>query len=529
MPWVALILALLPAVPAAGAELARFSGSVASDQTNQPLRRASVTLSSVRAGGPSLATVTDAQGRFDLRDVPPGSYSLAVERDGYLPGGRARIGDFRVPPQFLLRGGDAIENVAVRLQPWGVLAGKVRYDDAEPAVGAQIQILEEFRSRGRHGFRQVAATRTNDRGEYRVYGLPPGEYLIAARYDRTPANPQTEERAVETFGTTYYPSAVLVTQALAVRLNAGQEQLGLDVFFKSVRKQRVAGFVISGKSNARLRSVTVVVEQLDSEGTAVLRLPADVRVTAGGGFEIRGVAPGRYRLVAESSDDGVRLVGRKALTVGEAPVEALEIVAAPEQRWRFVVAGLERRELAAARVSLEPRSAGFRTVEARAVKESPGVFEATLDSDETYDVYLDGLPEDYFQKELRWNGQRIAELATERGTAPGEVTIQAAKSVASVAGQVAAEGWRAASGVVVTLIPDPPAGRLAEYRETFSNEQGLFEVRGVAPGRYRVVAWVDVPPCDFYDRVALEACNGFPVEVSQSGRYVIGLRVQGSY
>ena len=521
-------IAVLLTLPLAGAELARVSGWVASEQTNQPLRRATVTVRSARAGGPSIAIATDEKGAFDLRDVPPGSYSLLVERDGYLPGGRARIGDFRVPPQFLLRAGDVIENIAVKLQPWGVIAGKVRYDDAEPAVAAQIQILEEFRSRGRHGFRQVATTRTNDRGEYRVYGLPPGDYVIAARYDRAPATPETEERAAETYGTTYYPSAVLVTQALPVRVSVGQEQLGMDVAFKRVRKQRVAGWVTSGVSGVRLRSASLVVEQLDSEGAAVLRVPADVRL-AGGGFEIRGVAPGRYRLVAESTEAGARLVGRKPITIGEAPVEALEIVAAPEQKWTLKVTGLDRREVAGVRVSLEPRSAGIRAVEARPVKDTAGSFEATLDSDETYDIYVDGLPPDYYQKELRWDDQRITALLTERGTTPGTVTIVTAKSASSVAGQVAAEGWRAASGATVTLIPDPLAGRLADYRETFSNEQGLFELRGVAPGRYWVVAWVDVPPCDFFDGTALGSCNGYPVEVRQAGQYVVGVRVQGNY
>jgi hypothetical protein len=522
-------MALLLALPLAGAELARFSGSVVSEQTSQPLRRATVTLRSVRAGGASISTTTDARGRFELHGIPPGPYSLAVARDGYLPDGRARIGDFRVPPQFLLRPGDVIENVAVRLRPWGVVAGKVRYDDAEPAVGAQIQVLEEYRSRGRHGFRLVAATRANDRGEYRIYGLPPGDYIIAARYDREPAAPETEDRSLETYGIVYYPSAVLVTEALAVRVKSGEEQLGLDVYFKSVRKQRVAGWVTSGASGARLRAPSLAVEQLDSDGTAVLRVPAEVRLEARGGFEIRGVPPGRYRLVAEGSENGVRLVGRRPVTVGEAPVEGFELVAAPEQNWTLTVTGLEAPELRTVRLTLEPRSAAARAVAARPVKDSPGVFEATLDSDEVYDVYLESLPPDFFQKELRRGDERIKALATERGSPPGAVTVVAAKSAVSVAGQVAAEGWRAASGAIVTLIPDPPAGRLADYRETFSDERGLFELRGVAPGRYRVVAWVDSPPCDFYDQAALEACNGFPVEVTQAGRYVIGLRVQGDY
>ena len=56
------------------------------------------------------------------------------------------------------------------------------------------------------------------------------------------------------------------------------------------------------------------------------------------------------------------------------------------------------------------------------------------------------------------------------------------------------------------LVPDPPRGRLQDYRQASADQYGQFQIRGVAPGKYSLVAWLEEPPCDVYDPDGLDAC-----------------------
>jgi hypothetical protein len=64
-----------------------------------------------------------------------------------------------------------------------------------------------------------------------------------------------------------------------------------------------------------------------------------------------------------------------------------------------------------------------------------------------------------------------------------------------------------ASGAVVALIPDPPAGRVQTYQTTHADEYGNFQLKGLPPGTYVVVAWLDSAPCEIYDPDALATCR----------------------
>ena len=85
--------------------------------------------------------------------------------------------------------------------------------------------------------------------------------------------------------------------------------------------------------------------------------------------------------------------------------------------------------------------------------------------------------------------------------------------------------WSRAS---VALIPDPPGGRVQSYREGGADENGLFLIRGVAPGKYILVAWLDDPPCDYYDPDGLARCRatGMSVEVEEAGAQNVELKMK---
>ena len=64
--------------------------------------------------------------------------------------------------------------------------GRMRYADGEFGVGVRVQLYRTDHIRGRSAYTLAASTVANDRGEYRIYGLSPGGYLVAAEYDPPP-------------------------------------------------------------------------------------------------------------------------------------------------------------------------------------------------------------------------------------------------------------------------------------------------------------------------------------------------------
>src|ERR1700685_2945285 len=142
-----------------------------------------------------------------------------------------------MPPSFYVAGGEKITNITFRLRPWAVLAGKVKMDDGEPGVGGRVELYREYRTRGRHGYGVVSAAITNDRGEYRVYGLQPGTYFVAAVYDKAPLVPGAQDQPptdalgrelpLTGYTTTFFPNTEKLSEALPVRVDSGQDLSGI--------------------------------------------------------------------------------------------------------------------------------------------------------------------------------------------------------------------------------------------------------------------------------------------------------------
>jgi hypothetical protein len=84
------------------------------------------------------------------------------------------------------------------------------------------------------------------------------------------------------------------------------------------------------------------------------------------------------------------------------------------------------------------------------------------------------------------------------------------------------------SGASIVLIPDSPAGRLQSYRETSGDEYGIFQIGGIAPGKYTLVGWLDDPPCDVYDQDGLDGCRtaGMAAAVEANGQQTLALNMK---
>ena len=107
----------------------------------------------------------------------PGRYHLFAERTGLLEVDKHRArADGRV---LTLAAGQELKDLRIRLQAAAVVRGRVTDEDGDPLANAQVAVLRQTFVSGRSRWEQAGAERTNDLGEYRIAGLPAGNYYVS--------------------------------------------------------------------------------------------------------------------------------------------------------------------------------------------------------------------------------------------------------------------------------------------------------------------------------------------------------------
>jgi hypothetical protein len=188
-----LLMVMVGAAAAVQTPAVSLQGLVLESGSNNPISNA--TLELVSTGGVAAArvlAVSSNDGGFAFRGLRPGQYSLTVTRSGYL---RAQYGQYgpNSPASMITISGQGVVNVRLPMLRSASISGHVYDESGAPAINAQ---LHAWRISYRDGWRlpiPVASQMTNDLGEYRLFGLPPGEYYVSAQVDplihiRSPAS-----------------------------------------------------------------------------------------------------------------------------------------------------------------------------------------------------------------------------------------------------------------------------------------------------------------------------------------------------
>jgi hypothetical protein len=320
------------------AATATLSGIVVNDEEPpQPVRRAIVTLTGDGLRH-SRSAVSDDDGRFILSGLPPGRFTLTAMRASYVTSSFGAKRPGRPGIAITVTNGSTINGVIVRLWRGAVTAGIVRDENGFPVQGVSVTAIRQKPQGGR-----VAAAitltnngiATNEAGEFRIFGLEPGPYLISAKPPGTgrgaltaPSEAQidAELKALSLrvpgskppsgmspppaqtfeFAPVYYPGTASIDQAVGVVLVAGEERTGVDVSLQRVPAVTVEGRV-TRQDGAPVARAAVQLARVLRGRSAVTAEPETVNTTADdeGMFRIAQVTPGEYKVVARAS--GARL------------------------------------------------------------------------------------------------------------------------------------------------------------------------------------------------------------------------------
>ena len=321
---------------------ALITGVVMSDEaTPQPLRRATVTLMSTDS--PIVKTAfTDAAGRFTVPELPAGRYSLSATKGGYVRMSYGAKRHDRPGTPVNLHDGQQLSGLSLRLPKGGVIAGRILDENGGPAAGVQVRLLQYRMQLGERTLMpalggSVMGETTDDRGMYRLYGLPPGEYLVAASPRNTNAGeirastaeeiraalaalqqpatppppagqplPPPREYVTVGFAPVYFPGSPSIGGASAISLGPGEERSGVDFPLQIVRTAKIEGTVVV-PSGFSPQNVTLTMAPVGPHvGPGILGMTFLNRVTPGadGKFSYAAVPPGQYTINARLAAGG---------------------------------------------------------------------------------------------------------------------------------------------------------------------------------------------------------------------------------
>jgi 5-hydroxyisourate hydrolase-like protein (transthyretin family) len=533
-----------------------LQGRVVKQGTSDPVVRARIVLAKVGGELSDYRTVTaDDGGKFAFRDLSAGTYRVYAEREGYLQSeyGQRTTGATGTP--IVLTEGQVVPEIVIPLVPPGVIAGRVM-DRGKPARNVWVRVLKAAYRDGQRNFNMIDYGATNDLGEYRVFGLAPGLYFVSA----TPSKPRIDgdfyvvsaiasntnnnQSQVRTPGASilaagtldpaaldpdiflpvYHPGTTDPSAATPIDLKAGMTITGIDLSLMRASGVHVRGRVLNGVTGQPAENVSV---RLSGGRASVPGSQNDV-------FDLAGVPPGEYTLIAQTTSLINRMFVATPLTVADRDIENLTLTLMPGRRvtGRLMIEGRAPNDPAVARYLVQLMGTSGLPGYAVSLVQGDGTFtvENVSVRDYRFRVFNQGTAGTPFIKAARFGLDNVLDAPIRvRGDNADrilEITVSLNTAVLDV--QVVDANQRPAPGVLVIAVPDLARRDRSEfYRSATTDMDGRIHLEGMIPGEYKLFASVDVESADWQDPdvIRLYESRGTTIRLSEGAKQEAVLRV----
>src|SRR5688572_30442454 len=202
-----------------------ISGRVLYADTGRPVRRASVMLYNDLSRSPVRLTTANVLGEFRFNEVAGDSYFVVADAPGIIsPSASFSVTELGIGgnhdaeyTRVTVDGKNAIR-CEIKVVRAGAIKGTITYDDKEPVVNARVVL---YRRKGETVAPFLVMPKvTNDRGMYRLDGLPDGEYFVGLANGKTALAPRNGREMMSVVNA-FYPGVRTLAEAKPIQIQSG--------------------------------------------------------------------------------------------------------------------------------------------------------------------------------------------------------------------------------------------------------------------------------------------------------------------
>jgi hypothetical protein len=549
--------------PPASVDAAAIVGTVTSDAAQPvPLRRARVTLNSMSLQAPRTVITRD-DGSFVFEGLPAGSFTVSTAKEGFVPTGYD-AGRTALARHSVLLAERQRLTLTLRLRRGAVITGAVTDVDGLPAQGVAVTALVH-RFVGMQGERRYMAPTltanvvTDDRGIYRIYGLPAGEYVVAAQPQArnvglggTPVRlmaggvPST---ASHVMAQVFHPGATDIAQASRVSVRAGEERGSIDMQLQYVPLATVSGTLAMGTGAARVLWIARTDDALNVDQVRAASVDPDGRFTFG------AIPPGQYRIVGRSSIGTPANPGSQQAAPSATPQFAMADVFVAGEDVAGIALSMQPGIGISGQIVFEGEKppAGLPVslqvpVPARLTIANPGAGAPAVQIDGTRFRIEGIIPGTYrltgntmqgirtpigpwWLKSLVVGGRDILDAPLDLRTSADDAVATFSDRASELSGAVTdAQGAPIAGIFVVAVTTDRSAWFFNSRRVVGvrTDRDGRYAIRNLPPGDYRVIAAADLEQNEWFDPPVLDrlAPTATPIAIAGVEKRTVDLTVR---
>ena len=448
----------------------------------------------------NISLVTAGGGAFTFRNVPPGRYTISVQRDGFVVQEDRRRGITETGITVTVAADQIVKGIVLPMIPAPVIIGRVFDPHGEALAAGLVAAYQRQYTPYGTKLKIVKKGMTNDMGAFRLFGLNFGEYFVSGAYsdrDRAAALGKTHlspnvSNADDGYATTFYNGSEDMSRAVPVRLAPGSNAPPLNVYLRDADRFRIRGKILP-----IIRGTKITLAPRGSDLT-----DADYSITpdAKGEFEIRGVSPGTYLLLATGAD-GESVLESEVISVNVTDRDIDGVILALEKTisvsGELGIEDSPGEDLSSYHVTLLRSATEFdQKIDTRVSRDGTFTLEHVARRAD-YDIVVEPLPSGTYVKTM---------LSGIRDLLPGKVRLLADETLHIVVAPAKElldvhvfAGRNPVAGTQVVLIPDPRFIRRADrYITDFTDDSGNLNLTAVPPGRYTAYAFEEIERSTYY-------------------------------
>lgn len=250
--------------------------------------------------------ITDQDGNYRI-NVAEGNYDVTVVAPAFVG-----ADPLQTRKMIMVSAGENVEGIDFALVRGGVITGKVTDADGRPVIQQQVNAYRanswELSSSQR--IFPTNSVYTDDRGIYRMFGLPGGRYKVAVgSSDDSFQQPQQSGRA--NYNRVFHPNISEPGKATIIEISEGSEATSIDISIgRPIESYTVSGRVVDSEKDLPVPTIRLALERISSE--RYQNFSNFVVANAQGEFVFDNVSPGKY-YASVMSEPGRELYARRLL------------------------------------------------------------------------------------------------------------------------------------------------------------------------------------------------------------------------